>query len=443
MKIADPGLVRRMRRDVGHALVVRKVVHETELGRALAPAEERQLVGSLVNAALEDHVAACLATGEAQPDEDEEAALYQGVLDAMYAGGAVLQRLLDRPDLEDVFLNGPARTRLRFADGSVEDGPAIWEDEDDMVAGLQELARQSSSPARFDVAAPVMNLRLPDGSRLFAVREISAYPCVAVRKHRYPRLFLRPQSDPERSGNDLVTLGTVDQGLAEFLAGAVRARLNVVVAGGMGDGKTSTLRALLNECDPDERIVTVEDTPELGLDELPDLHRDVVPMGERLENTEGQGAFSLAEIMRQGLRMRAERVIVGEVRGPEIHLMFRAMTQGNDGSMCTIHASSSRGALGRMAMYTELPAEAANVRIAEAVDLVVFLRQGRDPRSGRHRRVVASVLEVGEAEGLVLSSSEIYRPGPDGRAVPSGVPVSAHRLERLVEADFDPGWLAS
>jgi Flp pilus assembly CpaF family ATPase len=179
---------------------------------------------------------------------------------------------------------------------------------------------------------------------------------------------------------------------------------------------------------------------ELGLDRYPDLHPDVVALEAREPNLEGQGGVSLAELVRWALRMSPDRVIVGEARGEEVLALLNAMSQGTDGSMTTLHASSSRGAFSKLATYAiqapeRLPLEATNLLVANAVDFVIFLAQDVDGS-----RFVSSVREVVDAEGPMVVSNEVFRPGPDRRAVP-GVQFRSETLEQLDAAGFDPGLL--
>jgi len=221
----------------------------------------------------------------------------------------------------------------------------------------------------------------------------------------------------------------------------VRARKNLMVCGDTGAGKTTLLRALAAEIPPEERLVTIEDALELGLDRFPEVHPDVVALEAREPNVEGEGEVTQAELVRWALRMSPDRVLVGEVRGDEVLPMLNAMSQGTDGSMCTLHASSSAGAFGKLAAYAvqapeRLPLEATNLLVANAVHFVVFL--AHDRRTGR--RTVASVREVTGAEGPLVASNEVFRPGPGSRAMPAA-PLQAATLEQLVDAGLDPGLL--
>ena len=277
------------------------------------------------------------------------------------------------------------------------------------------------------MASPRLSLQLPDGSRLFAVMAVTGRPCIAIRRHRFMKVTLP----------DLVGLGTLDAGLSEFLAACVCARKNLLVTGGTGAGKTTMLRALCAEIGPSERLVTIEDALELGLDRDLEAHPDAIAMQAREPNVEGEGEVSQADLVRWALRMSPDRVLVGEIRGAEVIPMCNAMTQGNDGSMATLHSSSSKGAFSRLATYAiqapeRLPLEATNLMVAGAVDFVIHLGA-----NALGRRAVMSVREVVDADGAQVSSNEIFRPGPDGRAV-RGVPMRAESLDDLMGVGFDP-----
>jgi Flp pilus assembly CpaF family ATPase len=213
-----------------------------------------------------------------------------------------------------------------------------------------------------------------------------------------------------------------------------------MIAGSTNAGKTTLLRALANEIPAHERLITVERALELGLDQFPELHPNVVAFEERLPNSEGLGAISMAELVRRSLRMNPSRVIVGEVLGDEIVTMLNAMSQGNDGSLSTIHANSSIEVFNRISTYAlqaqeRLPVEATQMLIAGAIDFVVFVEKRNDySRGGRLRRFVSSVREVNGVDGRVLSS-EVFAAGHDGRAVPHA-PLSC--LDELQSYGYVP-----
>jgi Flp pilus assembly CpaF family ATPase len=234
-------------------------------------------------------------------------------------------------------------------------------------------------------------------------------------------------------------MGTLDLALRELLRATMLARKSCIICGGTGAGKTTLLRAMAADIPAAERLVTIEDSLELGLDRFPDLHPDVVALEAREPNLEGEGGVTLAELVRWALRMSPDRVIVGEARGEEVLALLNAMSQGTDGSMATLHASSSRGAFSKLATYAvqapeRLPLEATNLLVANAVHFVVHLAQDGD------RRFVSSVREVVGAEGPVVVSNEVFRPGPGGRAVP-GAPLRDETLDQLVAVGFDPALL--
>jgi Flp pilus assembly CpaF family ATPase len=217
------------------------------------------------------------------------------------------------------------------------------------------------------------------------------------------------------------------------------AKKSCIICGGIGAGKTTLLRAMAADIPSTERLITIEDSLELGLDRFPDLHPDVVALEAREPNLEGEGEVSMAELVRWALRMSPDRVIVGEARGEEVLALLNAMSQGTDGSMATLHASSSRGAFSKLATYAvqapeRLPIEATNLLVANAVHFVIYLAQDGD------RRFVSSVREVIDAEGAMLISNEVFRPGPDRRAVP-GAPFRTETLDELIAVGFDPALL--
>jgi pilus assembly protein CpaF len=421
-------------------------------------------------------------------DTRQEQELAQTVLDALFGMGG-LQGLIDDPDIENIDINGCDQVWVTYADGRKCSLPAVADSDQDLVDMVRSAAsRFGLSERRFDLARPELDLRLPDGSRLSALMAVTRRPAVSVRRHRFADLSLA----------DLVDLGTIDEELGSMLRAAVRARKNIVVSGAMNSGKTTLLRALAAEVAPRERIVTIEQAFELGLDTDTRRHPDLVALEARPANVEGEGAIGVADLVRRALRMNADRVIVGEVLGDEVLPMLNAMSQGRSGSMCTIHSDSSAGVFRRIASYAvqapeRLPLEATNLLIAGAVHFVVHLDtemhdltdpsdpgvaaadlsgasvsgpsgpSGADPyrssgtdlsgssgaedhdsgtragvcfpaRSAR-RRFVSSVREVVDAEGVQVVSNEIYRPGRDRRAEPSS-PLRPATLHELVQAGY-------
>ncbi|HYZ99931.1 MAG TPA: ATPase, T2SS/T4P/T4SS family [Acidimicrobiales bacterium] len=425
------GLVREFRREVADELTERLRADEMADRPRMSPADQRQFGRQLINRRLERYAKQQLEDGREPLSYEDEVALAQAIHDALFGLGT-LQRLLDDESIENIDANGCADVWVTHGDGSKHRAPPIADSDEELIEVLRmTAARVGLTERRFDNGAPALNLQLPDGSRLFAIMAVTSRPCVAIRRHRFPKVFL----------DDLVGLGSLDVALREFLAAAVRARKNFIICGGVDAGKTTLLRAMLNEVAPEERLVTIEDNLELGVDRYADLHPDVVALEAREENVEGEGAIDLATLVRWGLRMNPDRVIVGEVRGDEVIPMLNAMSQGNDGSMCTVHANSSLAAFGKLAMYAvqapeRLNLEATNLMVANAIDFVVYIGTAAVGGEGGLRRYVSSVREVVGAEGPLVVSNEIFVPGYDKRAIP-GSPLRDSTLAELAEVGFD------
>ena len=433
--VTNFALVRQLRERVATGLADRRRDDEIA-GRPPLTQEARQaLAAELIDEELSALAKARIEAGQPRLDLDTEEALAQAIYDALFAA-AGLQRLLEDESVTDIHANGCDVVWVRRADGRKEREAPIAASDAEMVELIRTMgARMGLGERRFDVGNPQLDLRLPDGSRLSAVMGVSARPTLSIRRHRYMQVTLE----------DLISLGAIDEALASFLAAAVYCRANIVVGGGTGVGKTTLLRAMADVIPPSERLVTIENTLELGLDQFPDAHPDVVALEAREANTEGEGAVTMAELVRRGLRMDPDRVVVGEVLGDEVLSLLNAMSQGNDGSLCTIHANSSEGVFRRIASYAiqsreRLDVVATNLLIAGAVNFVVFIDSRYEVRrTGRiRRRFVSSVREVVDADDRLVISNEIFRPGPDGRAVP-GAPI--RHMEELVLAGFDEGYL--
>ena len=398
-------------------------------GRRVTNEDERELGRDLITEAIQRRAVDAIGSGASLLEPGEEDTLAKAVFDAIF-GLDRLQRLLDDPSIENINANGCDQVFVRYADGRHERVEPIADSDAEMVELLRTIgARVGLSERRLDFAHPSLNQQMPDGSRLAAVISVSSRPCLSIRRHRYLRV----------TPDDLMEMGSLDLALREFFRAAMLARRSIIICGGVGAGKTTLLRAIAADIPRHERLVTIEDSLELGLDRFPELHPDVVALEAREPNLEGEGGVNLADLVRLALRLSPDRVIVGEARGAEVLSLLNAMSQGNDGSMATLHASSSKGAFSKLATYAiqapeRLPLEATNLLVANAVHFVVHLEQ----HDGR--RFVSSVREVTDAEGPLVISNEIFRPGPDRRAVPSS-PMRAETMERLVHVGFDPDLL--
>jgi Flp pilus assembly CpaF family ATPase len=423
----DAGVVARLAGHVREGVAADRLRRDRLGQRRLSPADERHLVRSLVADALDALASERLVAGAPLLDETTETALAERVAAAVDGLGR-LQAHLDDPDVQDIHVRGADPVWLKRRDGTRECADPVVDRDEELVELVRlAAARAGRGERRFDAASPELNLQLPDGSRLFAVMEVSRRPAVVVRKH------LAALSDL----GELERRGLIDAALRRFLAAAVAARRNLIVTGGTGTGKTTLLRALLDLVEPTERIVTIEDAYELGLDRFPDRHPDHDALQSRPANTEGRGEITVHDLTRMALRMDPDRVIVGEVRGAEAFPMLLAMSQGNDGSMCTLHADSSRAAFWKLAAYVALaehglPVETVNLLVAGAVHFVVHLAIVDGVRR------VVSVREVVDADGVRIVSNEVFAPGPDGRARPAA-PLRDATAAMLARSGYQHG----
>ena len=292
-----------------------------------------------------------------------------------------LQPLLADPEVDEIMVNGvgPACPVWVERSGKLEPTQVAFACDDDLRHAIERILAPLGR--RVDEAEPLCDARLPDGSRVNVVLPPLAVdgPVLTIRRFR-PRGF---------SADDLVALGTWTAPLRELLSQAVRARLNVLVSGGTGSGKTTTLNALSGFLPDGERVVTIEDTAELRLQRA-----HVVRLEARPASVEGRGEVTIRRLVRNALRMRPDRIVVGEVRGPEALDMLGAMSSGHDGSLCTVHAGSPEEALRRLetlALMADvgLPHAAIREQVASAIDLVVH-----QARLGDGTRRVVGVAEV-------------------------------------------------
>jgi pilus assembly protein CpaF len=333
---------------------------------------------------------------DAIPDPKDRQIIDEAI--AQVLGLGRLEPLLEDDDISDIHVRGNYPVWVKTRNGERREHPPIVQTDAELVDLIRRIAsRMGHREQRFDPAHPELNLQLPDGSRLFAAMEISSHPTLVIRRHRFefsaiPQLVERQMMEPE---------------VGKFLAAAVRSRKNIIVAGGTGSGKTTLLRALINEIGPLERIVTIEDAYELGIDHFQSAHPDHDALQARAANIEGQGEITMADLTRMALRMDPDRVVVGEVRGGEAFPMLLAMSQGNNGSMCTLHADSARSVFPKLLAYvsmasTGVPTETVNLLIASAIHFVVHV-EVRD-----NVRRITSIHEVVDADGTAIVSNEIY-----------------------------------
>jgi pilus assembly protein CpaF len=420
-------LRRRLREELSTRLSERIRADEDAGHPAMTPAQRRALAEAVLADAAEAHTQTELARGGQLVTPEVEQRVIAAVLDEVF-GLAGLEPLLRNPDIENININGD-RVFVRYADGRRERLAPVVASDAELVELIRDLAARSGvEERRFDRGSPIVNFQLPGGARASAVMAVTTRPSVSIRRHRFTRITLA----------ELRRHGTIDQVLESFLQAMVRARRNVLITGGTAVGKTTMLRALAAAIPPWERLITIEDVLELGLGDDVQAHPDVVAMQAREANIEGQGAISQSDLVWQSLRMSPDRVIVGEVRGPEVIPLTNAMSMGNDGSMGTLHCSTSKGAFTKLAAYAvqgpeRLSLEATNLLVASALHFVVHLAKTRGQEG---QRVVSSIREVIDADGPQVVSNEVWRPGKNLRAIP-GVPLRSETLDELIAAGFD------
>ena len=349
-------------------------------------------------------------------------------------GGGALAPLLDRDDVENIHILGHDNVVLSLANGDRIPAAPVAAGEEELVMMIRHLAATAGHTSRrFDTASPILDLRLASGHRLFAVTAVAERTSVVIRRHRLLQASMA----------SLVEKGTVTAQIIEVLRAAVRPPnpANLLVVGGTGAGKTTLLRSLIAEIPQSELLVTIEDTLELHL-RSSGLHPRTLALETRTANTEGTGEITTYDLAKAALRMSPDRVIVGEVRGGEVMQLLQAMGIGNDGSLGTIHAGSTRAAINKMLIYAQRSPDAPTPdsvmrEIAEVLHLLVYIKKLPDGR-----RAITSIREVtGYDDGKVLTS-EVFGPGPDGIAVyTTPFTPDGEALARLRDSGFDPATL--
>ncbi|MFY1705997.1 CpaF family protein [Tritonibacter scottomollicae] len=304
-----------------------------------------------------------------------------------------LETLLKDDSVSDILVNGPQQIFIERG-GKLELSDVTFKDERHLMRIIDKIV--SAVGRRVDESNPYVDARLQDGSRFNAMVPPVAVDgsLVSIRKFKKDKLQI----------DDLVNFGAFTEEMAAYLQAAVSTRLNIIVSGGTGSGKTTTLNALSSFIDNAERILTIEDTAELQLQQT-----HVGRMESRPPNVEGKGEVSPRDCLKNALRMRPDRIIVGETRGAEVIDMLQAMNTGHDGSMTTIHANSARDGISRLENMIamagiEMPIKAVRSQIASAVNLIVQASRLQD---GSRR--MTSITEITGMEGDVISMQEIFR----------------------------------
>jgi pilus assembly protein CpaF len=352
-----------------------------------------------------------------------KAQLFRDILDELLGYGPI-QPLLNDPQITEVMVNGPHKIYVE-RNGKIERTGVAFQNDNHLIRVIERIVLPLGR--RIDQDNPTVDARLPDGSRVNAVIPPVAIdgPSVTIRKFPLERLGV----------NDLISFDSITPTMAQFLEACVKSRLNIVISGGTGSGKTTLLNILSSYIPEEERIVTIEDAAELR------LHQEhVVRMETKAANLDGQGGVSIRDLVRNSLRMRPDRIVVGEVRGGEALDMLQAMNTGHDGSLTTLHANSPRDAIARLETLVlmsglDLPVRSIREQIASAIDVIV-----QQTRLTDGSRKVTHITEVAGMEGDTVVMTDVFEysqtgVSPDGsvigRLVPTGIrPMFMGRLER-------------
>jgi pilus assembly protein CpaF len=348
--------------------------------------------------------------------------LFHEIIDDMLGFGPI-QSLLDEDDVTEIMVNGASKVYVERK-GKLERTNITFENDDQVLKLIDRIIMPLGR--RIDSDSPTVDARLPDGSRVNAIIQPVSIdgPSITIRKFMKGRL----------SVEQLIEFGSITSSMAEFIRACVVARLNILISGGTGSGKTTLLNVLSGFIPDNERIVTIEDAAELRLQQ-----DHIVRLETKPPNVEGRNGVSIRDLVRNSLRMRPDRIIVGEVRGGEALDMLQAMNTGHDGSLTTLHANSPRDAVSRLETMClmagiELPIKVLRQQVASAIDLII--QQSR-LRGGA--RKVTSVTEVSGMEGDAIIMTEIFRyeqkgVSKDGEAIgemkPTGIrPLFTPKLE--------------
>lgn len=372
-----------------------RVMRKLEGSRSVTDEQVRQAAQEILNSMLNGQYLSVLERRE----------LVTGVLNQMKKLGP-LQPLLDDPSITEIMINGPDCVFIEQK-GRVTRSPHQFESKKQLEDIIQKIVSRVNRTV--DTSNPICDARLEDGSRVNVVLDPIALngPVVTIRK--FPEKVLQ--------FSDLIAWGAITPEAAEFLQRCVEAKYNIFVSGGTGSGKTTFLNALSNFIPPDERIITIEDSAELQIRTIPNLVR----METRNANTEGKGEITIRDLIKSSLRMRPERIVVGEVRGAEALDMLQAMNTGHDGSLSTGHANSPKDMLSRLETMVltgaDFPMDAIRQQISAAIDLVVHLGRLSDKSRKTLEIVELCGYENGEYIINPLFSFQREGTGPKGEVL--------------------------
>jgi pilus assembly protein CpaF len=354
--------------------------------------------------------------------EDIRKQIFIDILDELTGFGPI-QSLLDDPEVSEVMVNGPKKVYVEKG-GQLTKSPIVFDDDNHVLRIIDRIILPLGR--RVDADSPTVDARLPDGSRVnAAIRPVSIDgPCITIRKFKKDKLSVQ----------QLVDYGSLTNHMAEFIRACVIAKLNIVISGGTGSGKTTLLNVLSSFIPENERIITIEDAAELQLQQ-----DHVLRLETKVANIDGKGVVSIRDLVRNSLRMRPDRIVVGECRGGEALDMLQAMNTGHDGSLTTLHANTPRDALSRLETMVlmsgmDLPLKVVRQQISSAVDLIIQQTRLKDGS-----RKVTAITEVVGMEGDTVVLTDIFKfeqtgIGQNGKIngelKPTGIrPIFGPRLE--------------
>jgi pilus assembly protein CpaF len=324
--------------------------------------------------------------------EDLRKQIFHEILDEVTGFGPI-QPLLEDEDISEVMVNGPKKVFIEKK-GRLIKSPVTFDDDDHVLRVIDRIILPLGR--RVDADTPTVDARLPDGSRVNAVIPPVSIdgPSITIRKFKKDKLSIQ----------QLIDYGSLTSQMAEFIRACVLAHLNIVISGGTGSGKTTLLNVLSSFIPEEERIITIEDAAELQLQQ-----EHVLRMETKVANTDGRGAVTIRDLVRNSLRMRPDRIVVGECRGGETLDMLQAMNTGHDGSLTTLHSNSPRDAISRMETMVlmagmDLPLKVVRQQISSAVDLIIQQTRLKDGS-----RKVTAITEVVGMEGDIVVLTDIFK----------------------------------
>jgi len=395
---AQPGTGRLTGQDFAR---IKKYISDTLIrameNEGIAPAEQRNFVKQNIGRVF-DHT-------QLRLPEDVKKLLFEQILNDLLGFGPI-QALIEDPEVTEIMVNGPKKVFVERK-GKLVKSNVVFEDDSHVLRVIDRIILPLGR--HVDTDSPTVDARLPDGSRVNAVVRPVAIdgPSITIRKFSKDKLTV----------GDLINFGSITKQMSEFLQACVKARFNILISGGTGSGKTTLLNVLSGFIPDNERIITIEDAAELQLQQ-----DHVMRMETKTANVEGHGAVTIRDLVRNSLRMRPDRIVIGEVRGGEALDMLQAMNTGHDGSLTTLHANSPRDALSRVETMVlmagmDLPIKVVRQQISSAIDLIVQQSRLKDGQ-----RKITAITEVAGMEGDTVVLTDLFKFSqtnvtPDGKII--------------------------